>query len=95
MTQDTGQATHAILDVVVPRGTAIDLLHLLTWVDRLVRDLKVVPDQYKFSEYGAAFSPAKVKSEDGRDVEVTIYLDIDIAAPARAAAVSLPETAAA
>ena len=73
----------------------VDLLHLLTWVDRLMRDLKVVPDQYKFSEYGAAFSTAKAKSLDGRDVQVTIYLDIDIEAPAAEPALTLPETAAA
>jgi hypothetical protein len=36
-----------------------------------------------------------VQSEDGRDVKITIYLDIDIAVPAAEAAVSLPETAAA
>jgi hypothetical protein len=38
MGEDAGRATHAILDVVVPRRAAINLLHLMAWVDRLVRD---------------------------------------------------------
>jgi hypothetical protein len=99
MTADAGDAKHSILDVVVPRGIPVNLLHLLTWVDRLVRDLKVVPEQYNFSEYGTAFSPDRVRSKDGRDVKVTIYLDIDIVADvaqsSNESAPATPETAAA
>jgi hypothetical protein len=83
----------AILDVRLPSGADLDLLHLLTWVDRMVRDLALVPADYSFHEYGAAISPEIEKLLRDRTFRVTIHADI-AAAPARAAKAQPEEEAA-
>lgn len=78
-----------ILDVRLPPGADLDLLHLLTWVDRMVRDLALVPADHSFHEYGVTISQDIERLLRDRAFRVTIYSDI--AAAARAATSTKPQ----
>ena len=88
MINDLSDIKHSVLDVVVPLGTDVDLLHLLPWADRLMRDMGVVPKDFRFGEYGTAFSPELRKHVLDHNVKVSIWYEIapsEVATPQKTA----------
>lgn len=87
--QASDNVARAILDVRLPPGHDLELLHLLTWTDRLVRDLALVPDGCSFHEYGIAVLPEVATLLRDRTYRVTIFTDL-ASNPASALAYTKP-----